>query len=350
MAVVVMCDDGIRFDGDSLASGPLGGAETAFVSLAEALAARGHEVRIHNNCAAPMTRNGVAWTPLETGVARAGRCDLYIANRGDRLLNLMPGAARTVFWIHNPAGYLLKWRYLSKLWRRRPAIVFSGRYHADSYPRWAPCGERAVIPYGIRETFRRAAPPDRPPPPRAVFTSSPLRSLDWLLDVWADRIYPELPAAELHVFSGPAVYGAHGAARAARMTPVLDKARALAAKGVVLRDPVPKDDLIAEFATARALLYRGDPGETFCLAVGEAQAAGVPAVVQDIGCVAERVVDGTTGFVADDAPDFATASLRLLRDDDLWRRQSRAAIASQRSWGWDDAAAAFEKLIPADPS
>ena len=340
-----MCDDGISFDGDSLSAGPLGGAETAFVSLAEALAARGHDVKIRNNCHAPMKRAGIDWAPLKDGVPE--RCDLYIANRGDKLLPLMPGAVRTIFWIHNPAGYLLKWRYLSKLWRLRPAIVFSGKYQADSYPRWVPCGERVVIPYGIRDSFRAAAPPTDPPPPRAIFTSNPMRSLDWLLELWAENIHPHAPDAEFHVFSGPAVYGEHGSARAALMAPVLDKARAMADKGVVLRDPIPKDDLIAEFAQARVLLYRGDPGETFCLAVGEAQAAGVPCVVQDIGCVAERIIEGETGFVAADDGEFAALALRLLRDDDVWRLQSDAAVAKQRSWGWDDAAAEFEQLIPA---
>ena len=40
MAHIVMADDGIAFDGASAAAGPLGGAETAFVALAEALARR----------------------------------------------------------------------------------------------------------------------------------------------------------------------------------------------------------------------------------------------------------------------------------------------------------------------
>ena len=38
MASVVMADDGIAFDGATAEAGPLGGAETAFVALAEALA------------------------------------------------------------------------------------------------------------------------------------------------------------------------------------------------------------------------------------------------------------------------------------------------------------------------
>jgi glycosyltransferase involved in cell wall biosynthesis len=344
MVEIVMTDDGIAFDGDSLDAGPLGGAETAFASLAGALAARGHRVRVRNRCAAAMIRDGVEWAPLAEGVPEF--CDLYIANRSDRLIPLASRARATVFWIHNPAGYLLKARYLWKLWRRHPRIVFSGAHHAGTYPRWAPDGGRVVVPYGISDVFRTAVPPTATPPPRAIFVSNPMRGLAWLLGIWKEAIRPRCPAAELHLFSGAATYGSFGAAREARMEAVLDQARAMAGEGVVLRAPVPKQALAAEFAMCRALLYRGDVGETFCLAVGEAQAAGVPAVVQDIGCVAERVVDGETGFVADGDEVFADRAVALLTDDALWRRMSAASVARQRGWGWNEAAAAFEELIP----
>jgi len=62
--------------------------------------------------------------------------------------------------------------------------------------------------------------------------------------------------------------------------------------------------------------------------------------------VVERVVDGETGFVAADDDAFADAAVRLLSDDDLWRRQHAAALDRQRRWGWPEAAAAFEELIP----
>jgi glycosyltransferase involved in cell wall biosynthesis len=339
---IVMADDGIVFDGDSMASGPLGGAETAFVSLAVALAGRGHRVRVFNMCAAPMQRDGVYWAPLAAGIP--DRCDLYIANRSDQLLLAARRAKRAVFWIHNPARYLLKSRYLLKLALRRPPIVFSGAWHATTYPGWAPCGGRAVIPYGISDVFRTVQP-EGVPPPRAVFTSNPLRGLDWLLDIWRARIRPACPLAELHLYTGAATYGGFGAARAERMRPVLEKADAMGELGVVRHGPVAKAKLARALAACRVLLYRGDPGETFCLAVGEAQAAGVPAVVQPIGCVAERVIDGETGFVARDDAAFADAAIRLLSDDALWRNQSVAALALQRRWGWTEAAAAFEALV-----
>jgi glycosyltransferase involved in cell wall biosynthesis len=341
VARIVMTDDGIVFDGRTLEERPLGGAETSFIEMANALAARGHDVQVRNRCDRPLTHRGVRWTPLAEGVPDTA--DLYIANRGDKLLRLVPGAARTIFWIHNPAGYLLKWRYQWKLARRRPVIVFSGASHAGTYPGWAFAGGREIVPYGVTDLFRHAETRP-PPPPRAVFTSNPLRSLDWLLDRWVERIHPAVPGAELHIFAGTATYGAAGQAKAGRMGPVLDRAAALAASGVVLRGPVPKADLVGELAAARALLYRGDIGETFCSAVAEAQAMGLPAVLEDIACMRERVIQGETGYVVTGPDAFAAAAIRVLTDDAHWSDLHRACLDRQRSWSWDQAAAEFERI------
>lgn len=336
-----MTDGGIRFDGRTLESEPLGGAETAFAELAQALAARGHRVEVRNMCDGALTHRGVHWAPLAQGLPEAP--DLYIANRGWQLLDLAPGARRGVFWIHNPARYLLKLRFQRRLARRKPVIVFSGASHASTYPPLGRGGERVIIPYGITGSFCHAAERE-PPPPRAVFTSNPLRSLDWLLDVWQARIRPAVPNAELHVFAGAAVYG--GAAKVDRMAPVLERAALMADFGVVLRGPVPKRQLVAELAQARVFLYRGDEGETFCNAAAESQAMGVPGVVEDIACMSERIRNNETGYVTTSREAFADAAVALLVDDGLWRAQHRACLATQRAWGWAEAAREFEKLLP----
>jgi glycosyltransferase involved in cell wall biosynthesis len=342
MARIVMTDDGIVFDGATLDERPLGGAETSFIEMANALAARGHDVLVCNRCEAEKVHRGVTWRPLDKGVPEVA--DLYIANRGDRLIRRCPGAKRTIFWIHNPAGYLLKWRYQWKLALRLPVIVFSGASHHSTYPSWAFCGGREVVPYGLTDLFCHATPRAEPPPPRVVFTSNPMRSLDWLLDLWERRIRPAVPAAELHVFAGQATYGAAGAAKAGRMGPVLDKAAAMAGQGVILRGPVPKTQLVGELAGARALLYRGDIGETFCSAVAEAQAMGVPAVLGDIACMNERVIQGETGWCVEAEDAFVRHAVEILTDDAEWRRLHRACLERQRSWRWDQAAAEFERI------
>ena len=340
MALIVMADDGIAFDGRTPERAPLGGAEAAFLALAEAFAARGHRVQVRNRCAAPLSHNGVAWAKLADGVP--ARADLYIANRGHRLIGLVP-ARRGLFWIHNPGRYLAKPRYVWRLLRHWPVIVTTGVYHAATVPWWLP-GGRALIPYGIAAPFRGIRPVRVPPPPRAIFTSNPLRGLDWLLDLWIARIRPAVPGAELHLYCGPAVYGGASAVHAREMEIVLARAATLAAAGVRLHAPVPREQLIAALEASRVMLYRGDAGETFCLAVAEAQAVGVPAVVQNLGALPERVIDGVTGAVAADDDSFARAAVALLGDDALWRRQHAAALERQGGLSWDEVAQRFEAL------
>ena len=341
MAHIVMADDGIPFDGTSVETGPLGGAETAFVALAEAFAARGHRVEARSKCRAPVAHNGVVWAPLASNAP--DRCDLLIANRGARLLGLVPRAGRRLFWLHNPARYLKKPRNLWPLARYRPILVLCGRHHAGTVPRWLPRRGEAIMPYGLLEPFREAELREVPLQ-RAVFISNPLRGLDWLLDLWATYIAPSVPNAELHVYCGPAVYGADGD-NARRMEAVLARVEALYDRGVRRHPPVRHEEVAAVLTQSRAMLYRGDPGEAFCTALAEAQSIGLPVVVQPVGMVAERVIDGVTGIVAADDAAFAMAAIELLRDDGMWRRFHGEALARQRGLSWDEVASRFEALI-----
>jgi len=339
VAKVVMADDGIAFDGATAEQGPLGGAETAFVALAEALAGRGHEVLVRNRCRVARCHKDVHWGPLSGEIP--GVCDLYIGNRGHQVIGLVRKARCRLFWLHNPASYLRKPRNLWRLAWFRPILVVTGAYHANTIPQWLPCGGREVIPYGVLDRFRTALPRD-PPSPRAIFTSNPARGLDWLLDLWVARIAPAVPEAELHIYAGAAVYGM---TEVPRIDEVLTRADALAAYRVRRFTPVGRESLAAALSGARVMLYRGDPGETFCLALAEAQAMGVPAVVQPLGSAGERVIDGITGRVAEDDDAFAAAAIAALRDDALWRQWHLAALAHQRGWSWDTIAGRFEALM-----
>jgi glycosyltransferase involved in cell wall biosynthesis len=129
------------------------------------------------------------------------------------------------------------------------------------------------------------------------------------------------------------------------MDEVLARADALAASGVRRFAPVGRKALAAALLDTRVMLYRGDPGETFCLALAEAQAMGVPAVVKPLGSTPERVIDGVTGRVAADDDDFAAAAVALLRDDGLWKRWHLAALERQRGMSWDAVGARFEALM-----
>src|SRR5271166_1698395 len=186
--------------------------------------------------------------PLSRDLPRA--CELYIGSRSHRVIGLVRHACRRVLWLHNPASYLKKPRCLGRLVRYRPILVVTGAYHATTIPWWLPRSGREIIPYGVLNHFRTAVPRE-PPRPRAIFTSNPLRGLDWLLDLWVERIRPAVPQAELHIYAGGAVYGLAGTPRARRMDEVLARADALAAFGVRRFSPVGREALAAALAGAR---------------------------------------------------------------------------------------------------
>jgi len=337
---IVLADDGPPFDGLTPQERPLGGAESAFVALAEALAGAGDDVTAYAKEARTIEHAGVCWRPQ--GATLPDKADLYIANRSPRLVSAKLRARKRVFWLHNPAQFLSKPRYLWPILRLRPTLVMAGPSHASTAPVWIPA-RRAIIPLGVEPAFLTTSRTTAAPPPRAVFTSNPLRGLDALLNLWREAIRPRVPNGELHIFSGPQVYGATGR-NAAAMRAVLADAQANAAHGVVIRTPVPKAALARELAAARTLLYLGDPGETFCLAVAEAQAMGLPAVVRPVGSVGERVRHGETGYVEDERADFADRAVRLLTDDDLWHRFSAQALERRDALTWPKSAALFRAL------
>jgi glycosyltransferase involved in cell wall biosynthesis len=344
---IAMALEGPRITSVALQNRPVGGTEAAFAVLAEAFARRGHEVEALFGDEPPEIEAGVAWRPIGGGTGAPA--DLVIAARVPRLFATLPAprgrGSRRLLWLFNPCRYLRKPRHLWPLVLTRPVAVTLGRYHAHTLPRWLPVAGRAQIPLPVAAPFD--APPRQlsqtPPPPVAVFASNPQRGLDWLLDLWERRIAPAVPGAELHCYTGAATYG--GDPRlAARAAAVLEQARALAGVGVRLLPPTNRFALAEAYRGARVMLYRGDPNETYCLSLAEAQSAGLPCIITNSGSVAERLVDGETGIVASGTEDFTASAIRLLRDDATWVAMHRAALARGPAPNGDAVAAEFEAL------
>ncbi len=317
---------------------PLAGAQTAFVQLVKAMAALGKQVIVRNYCVDEYLDAKIDWRKLTDSNVPDG--DLYIVNRSTSLLPLVPKWKKIFFWLHNEGKYLLRPSNLKMLFKFYPELVFSGRYHRHSFIIWFLFRWR-VIPYGISEDFIAFKKPlNRVPPPKAIFTSNPLRSLDWLIDRWT-VISRSVPSAELHVFSGPTTYGTWGISVANRMIHVLNYAKEHSHFGVILREPVAKSELINEIRSSRVMLYRGDKAETFCLAVAETQVLGLPCVVEDLGSMKERVISNVTGFVVNNDIEFEQAAIKLLRDDDLWYRMHQTLVQNDFHLNWKQSANMF---------
>jgi glycosyltransferase involved in cell wall biosynthesis len=88
--------------------------------------------------------------------------------------------------------------------------------------------------------------------------------------------------------------------------------------------------------------------EAFCMALLEAQAAGLPAIAGDFGGVGSILKDGETGYLSapGDAEDFAAKLAALL--DDAGRRKTMGDAArtkTRREHGLDSAAATLDALV-----
>jgi glycosyltransferase involved in cell wall biosynthesis len=121
----------------------------------------------------------------------------------------------------------------------------------------------------------------------------------------------------------------------------LDYAESFKGFNIILRDVLPKKELFQELKTGRAMFYRGDKAETFCLAVAEAQALGLPAVVCDLGSMKERVENGVTGIVAKNDKEFIEASLKVLHDDSFYIKMNKNASIKSINLTWENAAKQF---------
>ena len=123
MSKILFIDNGIEFDSVLFRQRALGGAEVAFVSLVEELAKLNLEVVVYNNCKNQGLIKNVRWKKLDDKVLNE-KFDVLVVNRGDKFLNFRKDCKKRFFWIHNPAKYLLKFRYLSKLFFNKFKIIF----------------------------------------------------------------------------------------------------------------------------------------------------------------------------------------------------------------------------------
>ena len=339
---ILFLDDSFAYDGYTPRNDPMGGPQKGLVYLAEALAARGHDVRVQNRCDRALEIRGVRWQKLDE--AERGTADLVIALRLPRLLQDVPAGGLRLLWVADH----LDSRERSALRDILPAcgvdrLVFMGEHHLES---WA--GEDAaatVIRPGVAPAYLESGRPAGFWPPRAIATTHPRIGLEWLLDLWLRKIRTMVPEAELHIFSGILARAASGKTIDGDLRPLYRDVEAAADSGVVVRRPLPDADMAEEFRHARVHLHPGSEREAYAATLAESQAAGCPGVTFRRGASQERIRDSRSGFLAPDEAAFANCAILCLKEDIVYRGRSKDAADLQRDRTWDAAAADFEALL-----
>jgi len=334
-----MLDHDSAFDGKTSRSSPLGGTESAFIALAEAFADLGHEVIAMTKISKQIFFQNVSWNPISSKIKN---CDLYIVNRAPELINNAPKDCKVILWLHNPAKYLNKFKNLRKLIFKDIIVVCTGQYHYESIPFWLK-SRSIIIPLGIEEKlFSLNTLPSKPPKPEVIFTSNPERGLEWLVNIWMDKIIKSVPNAKLNIYAGSKTYGGRNNKT---INNILNKIKKLNSNCISIYDPIEKIKLFKKIIKSRSMFYSGDEGETFCLSVAEAQALGLPCIVKPIGSLEERVKHKITGEVVNNDDEFVDAAINILTNDEEWTFYRNNCLKLQRNYRWNKIAEQYLKIL-----
>jgi glycosyltransferase involved in cell wall biosynthesis len=274
---------------------PMGGTQAALCYLSIELAQQGHQVSVVNHASKPGHYRGVYFPEGETGrtVAFLGQQDAIIATRPfglplRRALPRGPTAPLLLCWIQHAADQravsLLEnseerdaWDHfaLVSLWQAQ-------RYHATFGidQRRISIMRNAIAPFFAEQPWTARAVPKEDP--LLVYTSTPFRGLDLLLDAFP-LIRRAFPALRLRLFSSMKVYGLSDEP----YRPLYERAQSM--PGVEWVGSIDQPRLAWEMAGADMLAYPSTFAETACIAAMEAMASGCLIATTDLGALPETL-------------------------------------------------------------
>ena len=345
---------GLPITGEDPVGLALGGSETAVVSMARALARRGHQVRVAGVRTATERVAGVDYVPNATLAEdlRDRPCDLFLSCRHHDILN-QPITARMVgLWYHDHAD-AYRGNDLLRARSRASFSLFLSRFHLEGFERrirgLAPYGEVTSNGVDFEAVNAVLAGTYREQPFTFAYASRPERGLDYLLrEVWP-AIRERYPHAELLLSSYDAPRPAtseltrHYALcdHLARHTP-----------GVVVLGALPRREFWRRLVECRALLYPTSFPEVSCMVALEAQALGVPVVTTDAFALTETVACRETRVAGPcGSRDYLRSFLDIvgrLVDDPAFLAAARAAgrrHVRHDTHSWDAIAASWEAMV-----
>lgn len=325
------------------------GTELAMLGVSYGLAKLGHQVRVFANCDAQVVR-GVEFLPAEMAMPLLTQVEHdVIISWQDPSIFLYPLKARLTVLISEStqlgvAQVARKVDRIMAISRKSAELLLNSDPYADPNKVWIT---RNPI---LLERFRDAGVGAQDAPPRSrhtlVWGSSPDRGLHHLVDIFP-LVREEVPDAQLVVmyeFDKTVEGYSKGMAGSAYMRWLQKAARLKTMEGVRMTNHLSQPQHARVLVSSGVFVYPCDPvaaTETYCSAITEAMAAGLPVVCSDADCLAENYAD--TAMVLPlpiDAQQWADTIVELMTNDALY---DQVSTASRRlAWLCNDAIVAAE--------
>lgn len=285
-----------NWDPETIESVGNGGSEIAMVRMAKSLREIGHPVQVYN--AIPMARefDGVSYTPFSE--FRGTDADVFVSSRVGSIFDHHEQirSRLNLVWVHDVSVFDMNYSRSLHV----DHFLCLSRWHADyflSQFSYISRDQIRVTRNGIRTSDFSELPTKSPK--RLIWSSSPDRGLDVLLDAWPDIRYFH-PDAELHVFYGFENWkksAAHNPDPTVLRSVLGFEHRVRNTEGVIFHGRISPSRLSREFLKSSYWVYPTTFTETSCISAMEAQAAGCHIVTTPIGALPETV--GLRGTLLD---------------------------------------------------
>lgn len=333
--------------------GGLGGSETAIIKLAEAFAHAGHRMITYGSIDEPGYYYGGcyrSWDHFRPEV----KSDMFIAWRVPEAADWEVNTDCLVLWMHDTdAGD----RLTRDRARKFDYIVVQSEWHRDHMLKVYPFLTKRkikILGNGIDLNRFTDADFETKQPNRIIYSSSPDRGLNVLLESMWPHIVQEVPNAELHVY-----YGWENFDKATEISPDQHKYLEfrqkmdqlfLSSKNVVQHGRINQDELAKEFEKASIWLYPTYFHETYCITAIEAQLGGAIPITNQLAALKETVRNGI--FINGDVTnpevqkEFVRQTVRVLRMDPQERRKLQNIVrAKAPAISWHDRATSWLDLL-----
>jgi len=350
----------------------IGGSETAAIHMAQELARLGHEVEVIGQVT-PQICRGVKYVDyrdyviVSNGDSSKGvslskfpatqiECDVFVSSRALPALRLLqPKTRLSALWMHDvhvgpdPHGFMGEYGM----------VLVLSEYAREAAQRYYPAVPRdrfVLTRNGIDPSLFQIEPHKEGC--KVVYSSSPDRGLDRLLDYWP-AIREICPEAELHVYYGFDTWERMAELhrdKIAKLQIEIFRTRMenMADQGVVSHGRVGQAELAKAYLGASMWLYPTNFHEVSCITAMEAQAAMALPITTKLGALIETVKFGCLIDPPNSRAGYREEFLVPVRDcveksNARWAfiepRLKRERKLTLQEMGWDGVAKQWEALF-----
>ena len=288
-------------NGDDLDNPHIGGSEKTTINITQELAKdKNLVIKVFNNTSKPKKINNVYWKNINN-ISKNEKPD-YVIAKADANLFYKLSSKRNYLWSHSiqTIEKFIRKKQLVPFLKYKPKIILEGKYHFNKRSFFTSVYGKEILEIAPDYEFLHTDIDEyNIPPPNAIFTTKSDRNLNFLIDSWI-KIHKNVNNSKLYI------------------NPPHKLSEYEKQKNIIVRTKGNKANLIKELKNSRLFLTPGHKTEVFCLAAEEARELCVPIVTMGEGCLYERVINGHTGYIANNQTEFIHFATKILNDDSLY--------------------------------